>query len=422
MANSLAVTFQNKVLLPGLFFRAARIFLLVLVIIMPWEAVTAAREIAMALAAAFLALDLSFSKQRTFRPGPLFWPLVLYALAAAMSLIWAVDFAYSLRELRAEVLKGLVIFYTGFHFLENEDNARQLWSTFLVGLAIMVVAGIVMFFMDGGSLTTHAVRAGSLHNGYGSLSTYLVTVWPFLFLAPRVVKAPKPWVTWPVFFGLTLFLVFMTYSRSAWLAITALSCLGLFLLSKKRLRAALIMVIGFFLVVAVLFTLPGSRHGESWDALFEEPGQVGGTTGDLLTLWHFSYEQMKQRPFQGIGLGRHSFSKSFPEFRRTHQPLLWHAHNMFVDLALQTGVQGLAAILLIFAVLVWCLWPNSPPAKGNWLSCFSMAGFLSVVGYAMRNLTDDFFCDDSSLMFWLVAGLALAARQARQKYKRATFE
>jgi O-antigen ligase len=412
------MTFQNKVLLPGLFFRAARIFLLVLVIILPWEAVTAAREIAMALAAVFLALDLAFSKERGFRPGPLFWPLVLYALAASLSLIWAVDFSYSLRELRAEVLKGLVIFYTGFHFLENEDNARHLWITFLVGLAIMVVAGIVLFFVDGGSLANHAVRAGSLHNGYGSLSTYLVTVWPFLFLAPKVLKLPKPWFTWSVFFGLTLFLVFITYSRSAWLAISAQSCLGLFLLSKNRLRAALVLIVGFFLVVVVLFNLPGSRHGESWDALLEEQGQVGGTTGDLITLWRFSYEQLKQRPFQGIGLGRHSFSKSFPEFRRTHQPLLWHAHNMFVDLALQTGVQGLFAILLVFAVLVWCLWPNSPPANGNWLACFAMVGLLSVLGYAMRNLSDDFFCDDSSLMFWLVAGLALAARQARRKYKR----
>ena len=98
--------------------------------------------------------------------------------------------------------------------------------------------------------------------------------------------------------------------------------------------------------------LPGATHGEKWSKLWENPEEMGGTAGDLVAVWKHSAGEIAKHPLSGVGLGRHSFSKAYPEFRATHQPLLWHAHNMFVDIALQLGLQGLAAILWIMIALV----------------------------------------------------------------------
>ncbi len=394
----------------GLWFRAARIFLLVLLIIMPMEAITAAREIAMVGAAFFLAVHLWVSGDRELRPTLLLWPLALYALTAALSLLTAVDPAYSLKELRAEVLKGLIIFYTGVHFIRAEEHLRQVWGALMVGAGIMAVFAVVFFLADGGSLLHHYVRAGSLHNGYGGFGTYLVTIWPFVLLAPRAFDQPRLRPVWTALIALTAVSGYLTFSRASWLGMLLELGLCLVLMSRRRLRAALVGSGLCLLLVAALFSVPGSRHGEHWQRLLSDPAKVGGTTGDLIAVWRHSLGQIARHPFTGIGLGRHSFSKAYPEFRATHQPLLWHSHNMFIELALQLGVQGLVAILWAFTALVVVLWPHGPPPPRDTVALFGAAVAVMVVGFSVRNLTDDFFVNDSGFLFWLLAGLALGGR------------
>jgi len=394
----------------GWAFRAARLLFLALVVIMPLEAVTAAREMALVGAALFMALHLWLDPHRRLRPTALALPLALYVAAALLSLVWAVDFSYSLRELRGEVLKGILVYYTAAHLVSHRDHLAQVYGVLLAGVAIMVLAGVGLFYYYGGSIFSMRVRAGSLHNGYGGLGTYLVTVWPYVLLAPRAFpqRRLRPWL-WGLIV-LTAFMAYLTYNRAAWLGMVVGMGMCLLMLSRHRLRSALL---GALLVLALaggMFLLPGATHGERWSRLWHDPQAVGGTAGDLAALWSYSLERIAERPFRGIGLGRHSFSKAFPDFRRTHQPLLWHAHNMFVDLALQLGLQGLAAMVLVMAVLVAKLWPRAPPDPGRMPQLFCGATAVMVVGFAVRNLTDDFFADDSALLFWLLAGLGMGVQ------------
>jgi hypothetical protein len=62
-------------------------------------------------------------------------------------------------------------------------------------------------------------------------------------------------------------------------------------------------------------------------------------------------------------------------------------------------------------VLVWSLWPHSPPAAGQAVQAFAAATVAMVAGFCLRNLFDDFFVDDTGMMFWLLAGLALGGRE-----------
>ena len=317
------------------FYRLARLFALSLVFILPLEAVTAAREIAVVGMALFLALHLWTRQSLSLRATVLFWPLFFYVACAVFSLFTAVDMAYTLKELRGEVLKGLIIFYAGVHLILDQENLEQFWGMILVGLAVMAVSGVVLFFHEGGSLANHAVRAGGLHSGYGTLGTYLVLVWPYLLLAPLVW--PQNWAkgAWLLLLGTTMVLAYATYNRAAWLAMLLQAALCLIMLARRRARVALMVLAAMVLAAGLLLLAPGSRHGETWSMLLKDPLKTGGTAGDLLAAWRHSWHQIEKDPFRGIGLGRHSFSKAYPEFRRTHQPLLWHAHNTFVDLTLQ---------------------------------------------------------------------------------------
>jgi O-antigen ligase len=395
----------------GLFLRLARVFLLLLILTLPLEAITAVREMALVGAALFLAVHLWLTGESRFRPTVLVWPLALYVASAAFSLLTAVDAGYSLGELRAEVLKGLIAFYLGVHFVREEEHLAQAWGGLLATAAVMAVFGVALFWQAGGSLLTHYVRAGSLHSGYGTFATFLVTVWPFVLLAPRQWPGARLRPLWIGLIALCAFSGYLTFSRAAWVAMLVELGLLAVLLSRRRLLTGVgFGAAGVCLVAALLVLVPGARHGERWQQLWENPAQVGGTAGDLIAAWRHSLGEIADHPFRGIGLGRHSFSKAYPDFRARHQPLLWHAHNMFIELALQIGVQGLFAILWAFAALVAVLWPHAPPRRGDAAGLFGLATAVMVVGFSVRNLADDFFVDDSALLFWLLAGLALGGR------------
>ena len=108
------------------------------------------------------------------------------------------------------------MFYAGVHFIQDLRHLRQAWGALLIGAAIMTAAGLAIFFLYGGSPLYPYVRAGSLHNGYGGMGTYLALVWPFLLLAPLAFDEAK--------------------SRPALYALVPLTALiGLFHLQPRRL-------------------------------------------------------------------------------------------------------------------------------------------------------------------------------------------
>ncbi|MFH1033194.1 MAG: O-antigen ligase family protein [Pseudomonadota bacterium] len=393
-----------------LVYRLARLFMLVLIVVMPMEAITAAREIGLVGVGAMMALHLALSPDRRLKATPLWLPLALYALMAVLSLFTAVDWHYTLRELRAEVLKGLLMYYAAAHFVFHERHLSQCWSALALCAGIMAVAGLVLFVNYGGSPHSPFVRAGSLHSGYGAYGTYLVQVWPYLLLAPLAFPQRRWRPVWILLIALNALTAYLTFSRACWTALVLELGLCILILGRHRLRNALIVALVCLGILGGLFLAPGSRHGETWHKLWDKPQEVGGTAGDLLALWRFSLSQLGEHPFRAIGLGRHSFSKAYKDFRQKHQPLLWHAHNAFLDQALQLGVQGLAALVAIMLTVVVVLWPHAPPARGQVAGLFSAATAVMVLGFCLRNMFDDFFVDDNSLFFWLLTGLAMGAR------------
>ncbi len=391
-------------------FRLARLFMLVLIVVMPMEAITAAREIGLVGVAGMMTLHLALSPDRRIKATPLWLPLACYVATALLSLLTAVDWHYSLREFRAEVIKGLLMYYAAVHFVYHERHLYQCWSALCLCAGIMALAGLALFATYGGTPFSPFVRAGSLHSGYGAYGTYLVEVWPYLLLAPLAYPGRR-WL--PLWVGLILInavAAYLTFSRACWTAMVLELGLCILLLGRHRLRNGLIAALACLTILSALFLAPGSRHGETWHKLWDDPKAVGGTTGDLLVLWRFSLEELKDHPLRGIGLGRHSFSKAYKDFRQHHQPLLWHAHNVFLDLALQLGVQGLLAFLAVILTLLTVLWPHAPPARGDGAGLFGTATAVMVLGFCLRNMFDDFFVDDTSLFFWLLTGLAMGSR------------
>jgi O-antigen ligase len=91
---------------------------------------------------------------------------------------------------------------------------------------------------------------------------------------------------------------------------------------------------------------------------------------------------------------------------------LTHAHNLFLNTWLQTGVIGVALQIVLFAALIARFWQLR--RVNLWLCT---AGVALVVGMITKNITDDFMWQTTMLAFWSFAGLMLGCGE-RQRTER----
>jgi O-antigen ligase len=98
---------------------------------------------------------------------------------------------------------------------------------------------------------------------------------------------------------------------------------------------------------------------------------------------------------------------SDPGFRTVFR----QAHNVVLNYAMQIGIPGALALLLLFGALAWTFWCNR--ANGADARIAATCGLILVVGVFTRNMTDDFFGRHGVLLFGALCGLLLALSEQR---------
>jgi O-antigen ligase len=158
------------------------------------------------------------------------------------------------------------------------------------------------------------------------------------------------WIVWPsvLLIGATLFL---TQSRSALLGV-AVSIVFMVFVGNKWGR---ILLLGVLVLVIAAIPFVSSQ---ALDLISDAPQleAVGGSQsveGFRVQLWTQAIQAMSDFPITGMGLG------TFRHVVRLLYPLnippsydIGHAHNFFIQTALDFGILGLVAVLAIYIVVV----------------------------------------------------------------------
>jgi O-antigen ligase len=317
----------------------------------------------------------------------------------------AVDPRYSLQEFIGEWIIGIGLFYLVVNNVRPEQ-VKYILGALLVGNLIMVGYGIIDFFRQGGILFDYRVRASSLHSGMGTFGTYLATITPFLLVASFLAKKTSVSLAILILFCLNLFAVILNFSLGAWVAVVALCVLmGLKFFPRKAVFFSLVLVL-----IGILFLFPNPNR--SFYHRFTDFSKGPDSYNTRWTLTKFSLEKIRENPIRMIGFGQRSFTKEYNEFVQKYKDLpMWHAHNTFLDIALQTGLQGFILFcFLLYRLLKYC--HEEAKMEGNSLRKFYLtATFMMVITFFIRNLSDDFFIDDSALLFWFLSGIVFATRK-----------
>ncbi len=396
--------------------KASEINLWLLLLCIPLSMVTTLREI-LTFSALLCTLLMLGLKTRTLYKDRIWIMWGILILLAVISLFYSTDFAYSLSTIRRELGKGLMMFFIGLHIIAQPPALAKTWRVLLLGLVLMSLAGLIISIPSlqhsGWSLAfTRTFRAASLTMDYGHFAAYLAITFPYLLLAPLAFawRGRARWILWGLALGLALLAAYFTFTRILWLCLPLSALLYGWLMVRRRMRLVLAGAVLAAMALFIFVALPYHSHGEKWENAMEDPSAVGGTAGDLAKIWIFVIEKTKEHPLHGVGFGKLSFLKAYPEFVEATQPLLQHAHNIFADYLVQMGLPGAAALILFLLLLAARLWPHAPPASGDVPGAFRLATLIMMGSYILRSQVDEYFIDEPALLFWLLMGLSLKSR------------
>ncbi|MBZ5544719.1 MAG: O-antigen ligase family protein, partial [Acidobacteriia bacterium] len=213
--------------------------------------------------------------------------------------------------------------------------------------------------------------------------------------------------------------VVLTYSRGAFLGLIFMITLMVFMGYIKPSRA---IPVGFIAVVAFLFTGPGFikrlQTFEQVPALLSGKSTTGQSPDESmrrrLAENLAALEVLADHPLVGVGPAHFARFYSTAYVNRiglAAQAKGYFAHNLYLEIAANTGLLGLAAFLIIVGVLMhelWSQWRRLRWSRPN-AAYYSGAFFLSCAVYLMTGV---FLQLAFQRYFWLLIAVASSAARA----------
>jgi O-antigen ligase len=333
---------------------------------------------------------------------PQVWlPFLLWALWSALSLAWSIEPDRSEKELRNEVIYSGLALWVCYVCAQAPNARRILLPIVAAGMALACLVAIYYFS------PTEGKYLGGWHGGPGDHSCALLTIAPCLVaLALHFRPSRLRALAWIALGALIIVSAYTTLNRTIWIGfaveIAIIAALTLWSrwsgLAARTKTIVAIALVGGVAVTALMGAFIQAEREATRTA-------VPFTQDPRLALWPEVVELIKARPVTGYGFGRGLMRHEFAEDIGDAQ--LWHAHNLFLDAALQTGVPGLCLFLLLIGSVAWAGWRASMRGSGFAKAC-GIALVAVVAGMIIRNLTDSQLARQNALLFWGVAGVLLA--------------
>lgn len=348
--------------------------------------------------------------------------IVLWFLWSTASLRWTIEPRFSVREWETEVQYAFLIFASFFLGARSDRAVRIMASAYLGAFAVLALLAIAI------TAWTGTFDATLWHHDYGFWSTHLVLVAPVLFALfakPQGARTSRrSMLLFIALLALLLVNARLTDNRMVWVAlaaafgtaaaVAALRWRSAFGRSPWRWMmplAALFVVLGFALADAARERAESRypRHTTVTETLKQDP---------RIALWESTVEKIRAEPWLGYGFGRGILRQVLPV--ELHDRTLTHPHNTFVSQWLQTGAVGLAIFAGVLVALAWRYIRYVRARNDDTLALMGVIGLALLVGFMVKNLTDDFFYRSNAKVFWALTAILLAYGSLRERQGRET--
>jgi putative inorganic carbon (HCO3(-)) transporter len=224
---------------------------------------------------------------------------------------------------------------------------------------------------------------------------------------------------------LSLFALLLTASRGAWLGLAAGGLVALVLAWSDRRRMGAsstskrvlpwVLIAAITLASAAVFfgavTLPG------FDRLLGSVGGIGNSALGRAALWRDGLALAGDYPFTGAGLGSTMMVYSTYALL-LHVGFITHSHNLFLQIALEQGLPGLAAFLGLLGLALWTALRGMGTERSRGPArIWQMAAAASLVVLVVHGTMDTgIYARRVLSMMFLPFGFAFAGQKSRSRF------
>jgi O-antigen ligase len=178
--------------------------------------------------------------------------------------------------------------------------------------------------------------------------------------------------------------------------------------APKRWTAALVVLL---VVVGALFVDSAIQRARTDHREDRSVAQVIAEDPRIV-LWQHTFERIRERPWVGFGFGKSILRTELQG--ELGDPMLAHAHNLFVSQWLQTGVIGVTLLVSLLLAIGWRYATFMRAADGT-LAAIGVAGLVMLAAFVVKNLTDDFMIRPTSKEFWALTALLIGYGIRRER-------
>ena len=342
----------------------------------------------------WLTLSVLLAEWRLARPTALLITMILFCAWQASSIIWSID--PGLTQVRAFRLIQLVaMVWAVGELAESEEQRRSLMQAFVLG-CFVVIAAVVQSYASGVAIEgyRYSPQQFSLNETADTLALGIIMALILLIHSKTRVLS---WVNM-AFIPLAVFAVILTASRSGFVA-TCLALIGVpfVLRATKPVYRVVWAALIFGAFAFLFFGVPNnsSLQENLRRVTFSQETDTLRTMTGRTDIWAAAFSVLREHPAAGIGAGTFATGVG-SRLDRARAP-----HNLFVSVAVETGLVGL---FFICAVLVSSLVPvirGPSDTKALYLVLFAVLFATALVANV----------DTSKVLWFGLALLSLAGRE-----------
>ncbi|MDA8382279.1 MAG: hypothetical protein M0037_04305 [Betaproteobacteria bacterium] len=339
---------------------------------------------------------------------PFLWAWAVYGVVALASLTYAIHPLYSIGQIKEQIGYALLVLLIFTSWVNGPSEFSKLMRIIVAGVTLMIGYSLLnSFVLSPFWHSDFRLHQGSLADGFGTFSTYLITTLPLvvtsMWVLPRTARLKRAALALLITGGLVA--LYLTGNREGALALggelvvaAALVCATKPGVCRNRKVIALGAITGIFCVAFF------ARLLEVREPLATDPRTT--------LIWPLALHNITAEPFTGGGFGIQAFKMRNPAFCHAYSTFS-HAHNMILNKGVQMGIPGVLAFLVLWFGAIRAIWPDRNLAKMNspvW--AYLVAGVAMSAGVFLKNMTDDFFVNDGAFLYWLLIGALIGMRSA----------
>ena len=349
-----------------------------------------------------------------FKKTPFDVAIALLVVLSAASIWASPDRAFSFYNYYNLMGRYVLIYYLVVNNINSGTQIKRIIWTMLASAAMVTLYGFYQYlygvntlaneWVDGKQFPDLKIRVFSTLKNPNLLAGFLVTMMAIgasMGYKAATIKGKVVLFSLVLMFGACLVL---TYSRGAWLSLLAVIIVYGMLCNRKI----------FWLLILLPFAMICGHEG-ILERIMSIINPTDTSSTLRMALWESTIAMIRDKPFLGIGWG--AYWLVYPEydfFLNNANVKIFHAHNMYLNIAAEIGIPGLIAFLTIMCGHIRLALSVFRGETESWLSGLMLGIIAAIGGIVINGLTDYvLFNIQLSMLYWLLNGLIVVVWRQR---------